>query len=144
MHGTYFIAYFDGSAIPNPGEMQIGGYIKDELGNIFHSFSEKLGHGTNNQAEYRALYKTLQLLYFEVKATKIQVIGDSKLVVAQVNSMFGRYAYGKYKIKNQQLKEIAIEIKNLLKLFDKWELDWVERSKNKEADLLTRTSKGDF
>jgi ribonuclease HI len=42
---------------------------------------------TNNQAEYEAIFKGLQLLQ-EVKAESIEIFGDSHLVINQLISLY--------------------------------------------------------
>ena len=42
---------------------------------------------TNNQAEYEAILKGLQLLQ-EVKADKIEIFGDSQLVINQLSGLY--------------------------------------------------------
>jgi ribonuclease HI len=50
---------------------------------------------TNNQAEYEAVFKAIQLLH-EVKAEAVEIFGDSLLVVDQL--------IGKYECSNDVLK----------------------------------------
>jgi ribonuclease HI len=42
---------------------------------------------TNNQAEYEAVLKGLQLLY-EVKAEAIEIFGDSQLIINQLLGLY--------------------------------------------------------
>jgi len=57
----FYDGYFDGSAIPNPGKMQCGYVIIDLNTNQWISKgNKKLGHGTNNIAEYSGLIKLLE------------------------------------------------------------------------------------
>lgn len=124
----FYVANFDGSATPNPGNMNIGGIIKDDLGKVVAQFSENVGEGTNNLAEALALKKVCEILVY-LRASKAQIIGDSELIVKQIN--------GEYKIRNQNLKVIAKDIKSLLKNIE-YNLSWVPRNKNKEADTLSK------
>ena len=122
--------HFDGSATPNPGEMIIGGIIRDsDTGNSVVKYSVELGHGTNNEAEYNSLVELL------VRAQRIgikhlNIKGDSLLVVNQVN--------GLWKTKNPRMKKLKLEVWKLLEGFDRWKLEHVLRGENKEADRLTR------
>lgn len=121
---------FDGSAAPNPGRMTIGGIIIDEtLQETICTYSEFVGDGTNNEAEYLSL---IRLLEESLKngITKLHIKGDSLLVVNQIN--------GKWKCKKQNLIELREQAKILLEKFDKWKLDHIYRDQNKEADSLTR------
>jgi ribonuclease HI len=122
-----YVAYFDGSASPNPGQMCVGGWIKRDDHEI--KISEDKGYGTNNQAEYLALIEVLKKS-IELGIKEIIVFGDSKLVVNQVN--------GNWKIKNPNVKDLALRAKNLVKKFNKFDLRWVEREYNIKADILSK------
>ena len=120
-------AWFDGSAIPNPGIMTIGGYINDDIGKPVYEFSSQLGQGTNNQAEYLALIKVLEKIKNN-KIENVEIRGDSALVVNQVNL--------KWKAKNPNMKRLRNMALELLEGIN-WKLSHVPRSENAKADLLT-------
>jgi len=123
-----YTAGFDGSSIPNPGEMKIGGWIKDSNQKQRYSFSRSIGQGTNNEAEYQALIHLLKTARrLEIK--NIFITGDSALVVSQVN--------GIWKVKNKRMKVLHEEVLSLLKGMN-WTLKHVVRKYNSEADSLTR------
>jgi len=63
---------------------------------------------TNNQAEYEAILKGLQLLH-EVKAEEIEVFGDSQLIINQL--------IGLYECKEDTLRGYYDECQRLLKEF---------------------------
>jgi ribonuclease HI len=128
---VFYTAYFDGSAIPNPGQMKIGGYIK-ENGNVVASFSEEIGPGTNNQAEYLALIHLLdEALHLKIK--RIQVFGDSEFVIKQVK---GEYRVNRKKFPHiAKLYDAAID---RVRQFNSIELSHVPREQNRAADRLTR------
>ena len=63
---------------------------------------------TNNQAEYEAVLKGLQLLH-EVKAKAIEVFGDSQLITNQLISL--------YECKEETLKGYYDECQKFLKEF---------------------------
>jgi len=121
--------YFDGSAKPNPGMMTIGGLIKSPDGKIIKEFSTELGDGTNNEAEYIAFIRLIDLA-LQLGIKDIELYGDSALVVNQVNRT--------WKAKDDRMK--AFRDKALVKLrdFHGWRLIHIKRGFNKEADLLTR------
>ena len=121
-------AFFDGGAKPNPGIITIGGYIKDDKGGIISSYSQPLGHGTNNQAEYLSLLYLCKLL-IEASVKNVKIYGDSQLVVKQIN--------GEWKVKDIMLKDYWNKIQGHLKHIPKWELSHVPREENQEADDLT-------
>ena len=58
-----YTAGFDGSSMPNPGQMRIGGWIRKPKDNILiYSFSTNIGHGSSCEAEYLALITLLKKL----------------------------------------------------------------------------------
>ena len=127
---NHFVGHFDGSSVPNPGKMTIGGRIINvPSGKVVCTYSEEVGEGTNNQAEYLSLIELLKKA-IENNITKIYIKGDSMLVVKQVN--------GEWKVKSPQMKILRNEAQKLLENFDMWKLDHVYRCYNKEADRLTR------
>jgi len=125
--------FFDGSAIPNPGTMRIGCYLKDPDGKVIFEYKQTLGFGTNNEAEYTALLVLsdhLQKLTVTKGLRSVKIFGDSQLVVNQIN--------GKYKINKENLKYLHGIILSRLKNIEDWSITHVYREKNKQADGLTR------
>lgn len=119
----------DGGARGNPGPAGIGLVISDEQGNILYRLGEYIGETTNNQAEYRALLKALEeakkLGYSE---DDLECRLDSELVVKQLN--------GQYKVKNEGIKPLFLQIHNLRSAFHSVSFKHIRREKNKEADRL--------
>jgi ribonuclease HI len=122
--------YFDGSAIPNPGQMKIGGYIKKVSDKeVFHKYSIDLGHGTNNEAEYMSLIELCDNLEkFGIKS--INIYGDSLLVINQINSV--------WKARDPRMESFKVTALDLLKPIPNWTLTHVRRNMNMLADSLTR------
>jgi ribonuclease HI len=120
---------FDGSAIPNPGKMKIGGYIDDPSGNRIFKFSREIGDGTNNIAEYAALL-TLVKEARRRGIKKISIKGDSQLIVNQVT--------GIWKAKDYRMRNYKSRVLHVLESMEEWELIHVVRKYNKQADDLTR------
>ena len=121
------VAAFDGGATPNPGQMKIGGWIRDPNGKRIYYYTEEIGHGTNNEAEYYSLIKLME----EIKRRGIQKIhiqGDSALVVNQVN--------GIWKAKDHRMKSLRDHVLKLSCGID-FNLEHVLRQFNSEADSLT-------
>ncbi len=91
-----------------------------------------IGIATNNIAEYTAALLGIRRAV-ELGATEIELRADSKLVIEQLS--------GNYKIKNAQLKEIFLQIQDIL---GKWEgkilFIHVPREQNKEADRLSNVA----
>ena len=125
-------AGFDGSAMPNPGQMRIGGWIRRPKDNkLIHNFSIDIGHGSSCEAEYLALITLLKMIdHLNIK--DISIIGDNLPLINQVN----KKAKAKKAI-TQRYRDRAL---NLLKNKN-WSLKYVNRWNNGEADLLTHIEK---
>ena len=117
----------DGGARGNPGPAAIGVVLRDAEGTIVDSRGETIGRATNNVAEYRALARGIELAA-ERGATELDLIGDSELIVRQVE--------GRYKVKNAAMKELHAEVKKALAGFDSWSISHVRREQNADADRL--------
>jgi len=121
------IVNVDGGARGNPGPSAIGVVVRDESGGVLLERAEKIGDATNNVAEYKALIAGINLAR-ELGANEVDLIGDSELVVKQVQ--------GKYKVKNAGIKPLHAEAKAALTGFDAWSINHVRREMNAEADRL--------
>lgn len=122
-----YTAAFDGGAKPNPGDMKIGGWIRNPKGTRIYSYTEKIGHGTNNEAEYNSLIKLME----EIKRRgikKVHIQGDSALAVNQVN--------GTWKTKDPRMKCLRDNVRKVA-LDIEYHLEHVLRKFNSEADSLT-------
>lgn len=122
----------DGASRGNPGPAAYGFLIRDKAsGQILHSEGQRIGHSTNNIAEYTAVLMALTYIKENLshkKISQIQVITDSQLIAKQLA--------GLYKIKNQNLKVIFDLIKVLE--FELAQISYknVPREQNREADKL--------
>ena len=116
----------DGGARGNPGPAAIGVVVRGE-GQVLDEVGETIGEATNNVAEYRALLKGIELAAAR-GGTELELVGDSELVVRQVE--------GRYKVKNAGLKELHAEVKRALRDFDSWSIRHVRRAENADADRL--------
>ena len=117
--------HIDGASRGNPGPSGIGVVIiKNKL--IIAEYNEFIGKKTNNQAEYVALKKALQIA--SMLDNEITVLSDSKLVVSQRKN--------KYRVRNKQIKIIFREISNLEKQFRTVIYRYIPRAKNHYADFL--------
>ena len=128
-----FIIYTDGGARDNPGPAGAGAVLCNEKGVVLKEYTEYLGEGTNNEAEYKAailgLKKTRAFLgKKKAKKANIALKTDSELVAKQIN--------GEYKIKDEKLQPLFFELWNLRLDFAKFEIVSVPREKNEKADML--------
>ena len=125
--------YIDGSSRGNPGLSGLGVIAFKENERVF-SYREFIGIKTNNQAEYFALKRALQIAAFHTKSIRIK--SDSILLVNQRSK--------KYKIRNSELKTMSMEIANLEKSFDLVEYRHIMREGNHEADLQANSAVDDY
>jgi len=121
--------YFDGASRGNPGQASFGGVIYDEDKHEMINYKKKIGIETNNFAEYSGLLAGLKVC-IQYNIRKINVFGDSKLAVEQIN--------GNWKVKSTNIKPLYDEIMSLVtrEHFDKITFQHVKRNLNKRADEL--------
>ncbi len=108
----------DGGARGNPGPGAVGVIVRkgDE---IIIRYSAGIGNSvTNNQAEYEALIKALELA-LKVGDKEIECNLDSELVVKQL--------MGEYKVRNRNLIPLFLRVQNLIENFDKVKFNHVSR-----------------
>lgn len=101
--------FTDGGARGNPGPAAIGVHIEDEKGDRIAGFGKKIGHATNNTAEYRAVSEALEWIVENEKEIRnyerINFFLDSNLVCSQINGIF--------KVKNSDLRTYLFKVKQL-------------------------------
>ena len=117
----------DGGARGNPGPAAIAAVAGDDSGEVLLERGEEIGTATNNVAEYRALLLGIELAR-ELGARRLELVGDSELVVRQVE--------GRYKVKDANLRELHSEVRKALAEFDEWSIRHVRREENAAADAL--------
>ena len=117
----------DGGARGNPGPAAIAAVATDDQGEVLRAESETIGIATNNVAEYRALILGINLAA-ELGADEVELIGDSELIVRQIE--------GRYKVKDAGLKPLHAEAKEALSKLPSWSIRHVKRKFNAEADRL--------
>jgi ribonuclease HI len=117
----------DGGARGNPGPAAIGVVLRNGDGGVVDEVGETIGEATNNVAEYRALLRGIELAAAH-GAGELELIGDSELVVRQVE--------GRYKVKNAGMKKLHEEVNRALRDFDSWSIRHVRRAENADADRL--------
>lgn len=117
----------DGGARGNPGPAAIGAVASEPGGGVLAERGERIGRATNNVAEYKAVLLGATLAR-ELGATEIEVVGDSELVVRQIE--------GRYRVKDPGLKPLHAEAREALSSFERWSIRHVKRAQNAEADRL--------
>lgn len=126
--------FTDGASRGNPGHSGIGIVIYDENNFILRTYKEYIGEATNNQAEYRAILKSLDIIKklrtnIEVDFDFVEFYSDSELIVNQINFDF-------------QAKDPDLALLNnkfhviIKKLNIPYTVSHIDRSKNKNADKL--------
>lgn len=131
------IIYTDGGSRGNPGEGAIGIVFSDEKEQVIKSYGEKIGFCTNNEAEYKALIFALKKakLFFgkdKIKSYDIEVRSDSELLINQMN--------GKYKIQDEKISKLFLEVWNLRVELPKIKFISIPREQNKLADKLVNNA----
>jgi len=117
----------DGGARGNPGPAAIAAVVQDADGQVLQERGEAIGRATNNVAEYRALLLGIEMAA-TLGATELELVGDSELVVRQVE--------GRYKVKDAALRDLHAQVKKALTPFASWSIRHVRREQNAEADRL--------
>jgi len=126
--------FTDGASRGNPGEAGIGVIIYDENDFIIKSCKEYLGEATNNQAEYKALIKSLEMIKKimetgEKKFDEAEFYSDSELMINQITF--------DYQVKEPELallnNKFHVKAK---KLGLKYTIQHIDRAQNKAADRL--------
>jgi ribonuclease HI len=121
------ILFFDGACRGNPGPMAIG-VVLLENGKKVKEVSKRIGMGTNNIAEWKALIEGLKLA--EAYGCKeLEVRGDSQLVMKQIS--------GRYKVRSDNLVPLFNEAMKLRRGFDALRFKWVKREENLYTDTLS-------
>ncbi len=127
--------FTDGGSRGNPGPSAIGGVILQDAkdGAVIADFSEYLGEGTNNEAEYKGLLHSLELVQtFFAEHPEVDECAwhlDSKLVVEQINK--------NWKIKEPRMRVFAEKCWSILSTFPfKKTIMYVPRAQNAVADSL--------
>ncbi len=135
-----FTIHTDGGSRGNPGPAAIGvvienlhGHLVKQDAHVKREYGEYIGVTTNNVAEYQAVIfalKKLKQLIGSEKAEKAHLVFymDSELLVKQLNH--------EYKVKEENIQKLFLEVHNLRLDFGKVEFKHVLRGKNTEADRL--------
>lgn len=126
--------FTDGASRGNPGYAGIGIIVYDANNFILERYKEYIGENTNNQAEYKALIKSIDsvkkvIQKGEFPVERVEFYSDSELIVNQVNLDFKINEPGLALLNNKFLVKMK-------KLGIPYTISHVERSQNKAADRL--------
>ena len=119
--------YFDGASRGTPGPAAYGGVIYKPDKSILLKYGDKIGHHTNNVAEYCGLIVGLRHC-IDQKINNVAVYGDSKLIIEQ--------CLNNWKVKNENMQKLHAEVMSLMKSINNISLSHVYRKHNKMADSL--------
>jgi ribonuclease HI len=87
-------------------------------------------HATNNVAEYVAAIRALEYLLERRHRGQVLMLGDSELVVRQMN--------GEYEVRAPHLRAYFDRLRQLVAQFPEVEFRWIPRAQNLRADELSK------
>ncbi|XP_030945651.1 uncharacterized protein LOC115970120 [Quercus lobata] len=122
-----WVVHVDGSSTKYAGG--IGVVLQSPEGDKLRHKVRLQYQATNNEVEYEALLKGLELAK-SVEAKSILVLGDSQLVMGQVNGM--------YEVKEERMRKYLGRVIRLMKRFEKAEFVQIPREENVEADTIAK------
>ncbi|MCD6725753.1 MAG: ribonuclease HI family protein [Solirubrobacteraceae bacterium] len=125
------VVHVDGGSRGNPGQAAAGAVVSTPEGEVLDEASELLGIATNNVAEYRGLLLGLARAR-ALGATEVEVVGDSELIVKQVN--------GVYRVKHADMRPLHAAAVEALSGFERWRMRSVPRAQNARADALVNAA----
>ena len=117
--------YTDGASRGNPCPSGIGYYIIGTDGRELKRGGEFLGMSNSRLAEYYGLKEGIEQA-IELGLKRVSFISDNLMMVNQMN--------GVYKVKNQDLMQVYMDVLELLKKLESYSFTHVPRSQNTEAD----------
>jgi ribonuclease HI len=118
--------HIDGAARGNPGPAAYA-IVLQRPGQPTVEEAQPIGAATNNVAEYTALVEGLRMA-IELGVKKLAVSSDSELLVKQMK--------GEYRVKNEDLRPLYEEAKQLAAKLQVFTITHVRREQNKRADQL--------
>lgn len=127
-------AWSDGACAGNPGPMGLGGVLRAASGAPLAMFSATAGRGTNNEAEYLAALRCIELAAL-VGARRLVLRADSELVVRQYS--------GEYAVNKPKLRALLGQLRAAARLFPGGVvIEWAPREQNADADALASRACG--
>lgn len=126
-----YTLFTDGGSRGNPGPAGSGAVLLNPDGVECAVAKRYLGTATNNVAEYMAIIIGLQMAR-DHGVTDLTVCMDSELAVKQLN--------GAYRVKNEALARLFLEVKELVRAFHRVTFKHVRRERNTRADELVNNA----
>ena len=127
MEDKKWIIHVDGSSTQHAGG--IGVVLQSPEGDRLKQKVRLQYQTTNNEVEYEALLKGLELAK-SVEANSILILGDSQLVMGQINGMC--------EAKEERMKKCLEKVLQLVKKFKETDFVQIPREENMEADALVK------
>ena len=127
----YYLLFIDGGTRANEqgqAEGAIGVILQEpDCGLVLARVAEKVGPvGSPHEAEYHDLIRVLKLAA-EKRLPYVAAFSDSANVVNQITRGWN---------KNERATELYEEAMEAFGSFERWQLSWVPREMNKDADKL--------
>jgi len=135
--------YFDGAITLNPGGIASYGFVlKPDVGHDVSKFGVVMeGEGsTNNVAEYAGIIRAIdEIVELGWQDNEIMFFGDSNLIVNMVNRDWGwkKLKYDPHP-DNPLLRDLLEVTHQKLQAISLYELQWIPREENEEADYLSK------
>ena len=127
MEDKKWIIHVDGSSTQHTGG--IGVVLQSSEGDKLTNKVRLQYQATNNEVEYEALLKGLELAK-SIEAESILILGDSQLVIGQVN--------GTCEAKEERMKKYLEKVLQSVKKFKEANFVQIPREENMEADALAK------
>nr|XP_023880540.1 uncharacterized protein LOC111992920 [Quercus suber] len=122
-----WVVHVDGSSTQHAGG--IGVVLQSPEGDKLKHKVRLQYQTTNNEAEYEALLKGMELAK-SVGAKSLLVLGDSQLIIGQANGVF--------EAKEERMRKYLDRVMRIMKKFEEVSFVQVSRDENMEADALAR------
>jgi len=125
---------FDGGASPNPGIASCAFKIQNETGFQYTKGWRMDGIHTSNEAEWDAVSRGIEeVIQRDKEAEVIKVIGDSQLVIYQIQ--------GIYRVKQPRLRQYYDRINKVKEMGVEIIPSHIEREFNEEMDKACREAR---
>ena len=128
-----WLAWCDGTALPNPGRIGLGGVLIAPDGQC-HQLSEAgATRGCNNEAEALAMLAVLQ---------RAQALGVQHLVLHSDSDVVVRLAQDEHSREAARLAPLFARLRQTIQGFAGLQIRWLPQHRNQQADALARAALG--